>query len=89
MSENAHPARPEQPGHGYDEGLGRRPRPPAQRRVGSFADGVAEEAPGERERRRYSEGLEDPEKTPDERVERRFSEGLEHGDPGDDRSGAA
>jgi hypothetical protein len=83
--EDAHPARPEQTEHGFDEGLGDRPRPPAQRRVGSFGDGLADEPPGKRRRRRFSEGLEDPDSPPDERVERRFSEGLERDESAPDR----
>ena len=77
MPEDGHPATPEQTDSGFDERLGRRPRPPAERRVGSFEDGVAEEPDGKRRRRRFSEGLERESGAEDKSVERRFSEGLE------------
>jgi hypothetical protein len=81
MPEDAHPATPEQPRNGFDEGQGRRPRPPAERRVGSFGDGLAEDGPPKRERRRFSEGLEqEPAAAGDKDVERRFGEGLEQDD---------
>jgi len=84
MPEDVHPATPEQTEHGFDEGLGRRPRSPAERRVGSFGDGLVEESPDERPRRRFSEGVEREAADGEKGVERRFSEGLEGGDPGAD-----
>ena len=89
MPEDAHPAIPEQTQHGFDEGLGRRPRPAAQRRVGSFGDGLADESPRDRAGGRFSEGLESEPAADDERVERRFSEGLERDEPGGDPPRAA
>lgn len=38
--ESKHPAAPEQVEHGFDEGVGRRPRPDPQRRVGRFSNGL-------------------------------------------------
>jgi hypothetical protein len=81
MPQDRHPAAPEQTQHGFDEGVGRRPRRPAGRRVGSFGDGLAEDTPPEREPRRFSEGLEqEPSDASEKDVERRFSEGLEERD---------
>jgi hypothetical protein len=89
MPEDAHSATPEQPHDGFEEGQGRRPRPRSERRVGSFGDGLAEDPP-ERERRRFSEGLEQEPSDADEKdVERRFSEGLEQGDRDKGGSGAS
>jgi hypothetical protein len=88
MAEQAHPAAPEQTEHGFDEGLGNRPRPPAQRRVGSFGDGLAEEEPVARRRRRFSEGVERLADADDD-AERRFSEGQERDDRATDRTRGA
>ena len=75
--ENEHPAAPEQIEHGFDEGVGRRPRPPEQRRVGRFSDGIETERQDRLERRRFSEGVERSPETPQKMTERRFSEGLD------------
>jgi hypothetical protein len=80
MQDDTHPAAPEQTEHGFDEGAGRRPRPRPQRRVGRFSDGIAAED-SERERRRFSEGIEQSPEAPDSAAERRFSEGIERGRP--------
>ena len=77
--EREHPAAPEQIEHGFDEGLGRRPRPPAQRRVGRFSDGIAARTQAELRRRRFSEGVERFPESPENAVERRFSQGHERG----------
>jgi hypothetical protein len=79
-----HPAAPEQLEHGFDEGAGRRPRTPAQRRVGRFSDG-AERLPREPDppTRRFSEGIESSPESDENAAERRFSEGIER-DPASD-----
>jgi hypothetical protein len=90
MTDDTHPAKPEQTRHGFDEGQGRRPRRPAERRVGSFGDGLAEDTPPDRERRRFSEGLEhEPAGADDKDAERRFSEGLEQKDRAESDPGAS
>jgi hypothetical protein len=76
MQEETHPAAPEQTEHGFDEGVGRRPRSPAQRRVGRFSDGIARDD-RERKRRRFSEGVEQSPDAPGNVAERRFSQGIE------------
>jgi hypothetical protein len=80
--EREHLAAPEQVEHGFDEGVGRRPRPPEQRRVGRFSEGV--EAPAhrqpadpERRRGRFCEGIEEQPTSAEKNAERRFSEGIE------------
>jgi hypothetical protein len=75
-AENEHVAAPEQVDHGFDEGVGRRPRLPEQRRVGRFSDGIDTEERLRLQRRRFSEGVEQLPDTPPKSVERRFSEGL-------------
>ena len=75
--ETAHPAAPEQVEHGFDEGLGRRPRPARQRRVGRFSEGIESRPEEGRIRRRFSEGIEARPESPENAVERRFSEGLD------------
>jgi hypothetical protein len=77
MQEKEHPAAPEQIEHGFDEGVGRRPRPDAQRRVGRFSDGIAARTREELRRRRFSEGIERfPESRPND-VEGSFDRGYE------------
>jgi hypothetical protein len=56
--ESEHPAAPEQVEHGFDEGIGRRPRSRRARRVGSFGDGLRADPDAPRRRRRFSEGIE-------------------------------
>jgi hypothetical protein len=75
--ETEHPAAPEQVEHGFDEGVGRQPRPARQRRVGRFSEGVESRPEVGRTRRRFSEGIEERPESPDKTVERRFSEGLD------------
>jgi hypothetical protein len=75
--ETEHPAAPEQVEHGFDEGVGRRPRTARQRRVGRFSEGVETRPEEGRTRRRFSEGIEQRPDSPENRVERRFSEGLD------------
>jgi hypothetical protein len=75
--EPEHPAAPEQVEHGFDEGIGRRPRPARQRRVGRFSDGIASRPDENRTRRRFSEGVEKRPDSPENAVERRFSEGVD------------
>jgi hypothetical protein len=74
--EPEHPAAPEQIEHGFDEGLGDRPRHPAQRRVGRFGDRPENRTDDELDRGRFSTGVErDPAATRN-RTERRFSQGY-------------
>jgi hypothetical protein len=75
--EPEHPAAPEQVDHGFDEGVGRRPRSARQRRVGRFSEGIEKRPREERTRRRFSEGIETDPESLDNAVGRRFSEGLE------------
>src|SRR5918992_3618836 len=75
--ETEHPAAPEQVEHGFDQGVGRRPRPAHQRRVGRFSDGIDRRPEAKRTRRRFSEGTEAYPEAPVNAVERRFSEGLD------------
>jgi hypothetical protein len=86
MPEKAHPAAPEQTEHGFDEGLRNRPRSPAERRVGTFGDGLTDDPDVPRRRRRFSEGQEH-EHGPDDATERRFSQGLEGDERATDRTG--
>ena len=75
--ETEHPAAPEQIEHGFDEGIGARPRSRAQRRVGRFSDGIEARTLEELRRRRFSEGNERfPEASPDA-AEGRFDRGYE------------
>jgi hypothetical protein len=74
--EREHVAAPEQTEHGFDEGLGRRPRTPDQRRVGRFSDGIEARTQEELRRRRFSEGVERFPESPENAAERRFSEGY-------------
>lgn len=76
-TEHEHPAAPEQVEHGFDEGVGRRPRSREQRRIGSFSDGVARHPDESKHHGRFSEGLEERPDDPANAAERRFSEGLE------------
>jgi hypothetical protein len=81
--EQEHPAAPEQVEHGFDEGVGRRPKQPKQRRIGRFSDGVESDADAEPKRGRFSTGGEQHPEDPDNATERRFSEGVERGDEDD------
>jgi hypothetical protein len=85
--EREHPAAPEQVEHGFDEGIGRRPRPPDQRRVGRFSDGIEARTQEELRRRRFSEGVERLPESEENAVERRFSQGYERSGEGERRSG--
>ena len=75
--EPEHPAAPEQVEHGFDEGVGRRPRRPDRRRVGRFSEGIESRPDAERRRGRFSNGIEQRPDDPEHAVERRFSEGIE------------
>jgi len=75
--EREHPAAPEQVEHGFDEGIGRRPRSPEQRRIGRFSDGIERDPDDPKHRGRFSDGIEAWPDDPANAVERRFSEGLE------------
>jgi hypothetical protein len=81
--EHEHPATPEQVEHGFDEGAGRRPRPPKQRRVGQFSEGVESDPEATQERGRFSTGAEERPDDAENATERRFSEGVERGDHDD------
>jgi hypothetical protein len=76
-NEDEHPAAPEQVEHGFDEGVGKRPRPPSKRRVGRFSEGVEHDSEAPLRRGRFSEGVEQRPESPDKTAERRFSEGVE------------
>ena len=75
--ESEDPAAPEQVERGFDEGVGSRPRRPAQRRVGRFSEGIESAPDAERRRGRFSNGVEQQPDDPEHAVERRFSEGIE------------
>jgi hypothetical protein len=75
-NEKDHPAAPEQLDHGFDEGVGHRPRAAGQRRVGRFSNGI-DRPEANRTRRRFSQGIEANPESPDNAVERRFSEGVD------------
>ncbi len=76
--EPEHPAIPEQVDHGFDEGVGRRPRAPRQRRVGRFSEGIERDRVSPLRRGRFSDGAERTEEL--DPTERRFSEGVERHD---------
>lgn len=76
--EHEHVAAPEQVEHGFDEGIGRRPRRPAQRHVGRFSEGIESKPDAKRRRGRFSDGIEQDPDDPSHSIERRFSQGLEH-----------
>jgi hypothetical protein len=67
-----HSAAPEQIEHGFDEGIGARPRPSIYRRVGRFSDGIAARALKVLRRRRFSEGIERSPDSPRKDAEGRF-----------------
>jgi hypothetical protein len=75
--ETQYRAAPEQVDQGFDEGIGQRPRPAAQRRVGSFADGIEPPGRSHAKRRRFSEGIEQFPDSPANETEGRFSTGAE------------
>jgi hypothetical protein len=70
-------AAPEQVDHGFDEGVGQRPRPAVKRRVGGFADGIEPPDRSHAKRRRFSEGIEQFPDSPANSIEGRFSTGAE------------
>lgn len=72
-----HSAAPEQIEHGFDEGLGKRPRPTSQRRVGRYGDRADTRTEDELERGRFSAGAEASPDARANRTERRFSQGAE------------
>jgi hypothetical protein len=79
-STSEHTTATDQAKRGFDEGLGRRPRPPQRRRLGRFSDGLARLV-GRWRRPRFSRGLERRPDAREKEVERRFSEGMERGSP--------
>jgi len=79
-----HPAQPEQPQEGFDEGQSDRPDFPEDERVGRFSEGeeVLPDSPEKHEHGRFSEGQEElPEEDIEKHVERRFSEGQDSQPP--------
>jgi len=75
-----HPAKPEQPREGFDEGQGDRADFPEDERVGRFSEGeeLLPDSPEKHHHGRFSEGQEElPEEDPEKHVERRFSEGQD------------
>jgi hypothetical protein len=80
QEKHEHPAAPEQTEHGFDEGVGRRPRSPQQRRVGRFSKGIESDPDAPLERGRFSTGAERHPGDAANATERRYSEGVEHSD---------
>jgi hypothetical protein len=79
-----HPAKPEQPEEGFDEGQSNRVAFPEDERVGRFSQGEEElpDSPEKHRRGRFSEGQEElPEQDPEKHLERRFSEGQDEQPP--------
>lgn len=74
-----HPAAPDQPDHGFEEGFLHRPRTPEERRIGRFSDGI-ETRPADDRRGRFSDGIEKLPDTPEKAAEHRFSHGIEAGE---------
>jgi hypothetical protein len=75
-----HPAQPEQPEDGFEEGQGAREVFPEDERVGRFSEGeeILPDSADKHHHGRFSEGQEDlPEEDPEKHVERRFSEGQD------------
>jgi hypothetical protein len=75
-----HPAQPEQPTEGFDEGQSAREVFPEDERVGRFSQGeeLLPDSPDKHHHGRFSEGQEElPEEDPEKHVERRFSEGQD------------
>jgi hypothetical protein len=80
-----HPAEPEQPETGFDEGQGAREAFPEDERIGRFSEGEEElpDSPEKHRRGRFSKGQEElPEADPEKHLERRFSEGQDEQPPG-------
>jgi hypothetical protein len=81
-----HPAKPEQPEEGFDEGQSNREAFPDDERVGRFSEGQEELPEADPEKHiegRFSEGQEElPEDDPEKHIERRFSEGQDEQPPG-------
>jgi hypothetical protein len=76
-----HPAKPEQPTEGFDEGQGAREAFPEDEEVGRFSEGqeeLPEVDPEKQVEGRFSEGQEElPEEDPEKHIEGRFSEGQD------------
>lgn len=81
--ESEHRAAPEQVEHGFDEGVGKRPRGPAERRIGRFGDRPGTRTDEGLVRRRFSEGVERRPPKPPAGDERDFGQGYQHDDHGD------
>jgi hypothetical protein len=80
LDPSSHPAKPEQPREGFDEGESNREAFPEDQRVGRFSDGeeLLPDTPEKEQRGRFSEGQEElGEEDPEKHVERRFSEGQD------------
>ena len=76
-----HPAKPEQPTTGFDEGQGNREVFPEDQNIGRFSEGQEELPDADPEKHvdgRFSEGQEElPDSDPEKHAERRFSEGQD------------
>lgn len=78
--QEAHPARPEQTQHGFEEGIDHKPDSPEESDIGRFSTGIEQtpkHSPEKEEVGRFSEGIEHTPDTPENAAERRFSEGIE------------
>ena len=79
---HTHPAQPEQPDHGFAEGI---ETPPHDERESDFARGVREGPDAELEHKgRFSEGIEELPESPEKLREGNFARGVEGGPPTDD-----
>jgi hypothetical protein len=76
-----HPAKPEQPTEGFDEGQSAPEVFPEDEQVGRFSEGQEELPEADPEKHiegRFSDGQEElPEEDPEKHIERRFSEGQD------------
>jgi hypothetical protein len=78
QAEHEHPARPEQPDTGFEEGFDQERDTAEEQLEPNFARGIShEDPPGTEHHGRFSEGHEEQPETPEKTVERRFSEGTE------------
>jgi hypothetical protein len=81
-----HPAKPEQPEHGFAEGAAKPEEYPEDEDVGRFSEGqedLPEDDPEKIHHGRFSEGQEElGEDDPEKHEERRFSEGQDAEPPG-------
>lgn len=80
LDQEAHPARPEQTQHGFEEGIDHKPDSPEESEIGRFSTGIEQtpkHSPEKEDVGRFSEGVEQTPDTPEKTAERRFSEGIE------------